>query len=144
MRRLIHVSAVVLVDHGGHLLTVRKRGTRRFMLPGGKPDHGESATRAAVRECAEEVGVILQPEALRPLGQFTAPAANEADHLVRGTIFAHPLVGTPAPAREIEEMRWLDPRRRPLPDDLAPLLAEHVIPALGSLQEHLPGSRRGD
>lgn len=132
VQTLIHVSAVVLVSHGGHVLTVRKRGTKRFMLPGGKPEPGESPAQAAVRECAEEVGVELQPEELQPVGRFTAPAANEADHLVRGTIFTHPLVGSPSPAREIAEMRWLDPRRRPLPEDLAPLLAAHVIPVLNS------------
>ncbi|MDQ4110455.1 MAG: NUDIX domain-containing protein, partial [Actinomycetota bacterium] len=39
------------------MLTVRKNGTTKFMLPGGKLEPGESAAEAAVREVAEELGV---------------------------------------------------------------------------------------
>ncbi|QCB95148.1 NUDIX domain-containing protein [Cellulomonas shaoxiangyii] len=126
---MIRVSAVVLRDAAGSVLTVRKRGTHRFMLPGGKPEPGESPAQTAVREAAEEVGATLDLEHLRELGTYRAAAANEAGQEVVGTVFEHPGVHAVAPAGEIEELRWLDPAG-PLPDDLAPLLAEHVLPAL--------------
>lgn len=127
---LIHVSAVVLRDIRGHVLTVRKRGTDRFMLPGGKPEDGETTADTAVRECVEETGVMLEAGDVVELGTFRAPAANEADHEVEGAVFTHPdPVVVQAPSAEIEELRWLD-LNEPLPDDLAPLLADHVIPAL--------------
>lgn len=127
---VITVSGVVLRSPEGLVLTVRKRGTGRFMLPGGKPERGEDARAAAVRECREEIGIEIDPEALEPVGTFLTAAANEPGHQVRGTIFQHPAPGRVAPAAEIAELRWLDPSVRPLPDDLAPLLAEKVIPAL--------------
>ena len=108
---------------------MRKRGTHRFMLPGGKPEPGESAARTAVREAYEEVGAVLDEARLRELGTFRAAAANEAGHEVLGTVFEHPHTGTTAAAGEIEELRWLDPSGD-LPDDLAPLLVRHVLPAL--------------
>lgn len=129
MSKVITVSGVVLRSDDGSLLTVRKHGTSRFMLPGGKPEPGEDARTAAVRECREEIGVELAPEALERLGTFRTAAANEPGHEVVGTIFQHPAPGHVAPAAEIAELRWLDPAG-PLPDDLAPLLAERVIPAL--------------
>ena len=46
----IRVSAVVIRDADGRVLTVRKRGTSMFMFPGGKPDPGERPVDAAVRE----------------------------------------------------------------------------------------------
>ena len=46
--RHIVVAAVALV-RDGHVLTVRKRGTERFMLVGGKLEPGESARDAALR-----------------------------------------------------------------------------------------------
>lgn len=113
---------------GAQLLTVRKRGTHRFMLPGGKLDPGETAELAAVREVAEEIGVALTPADLHLLGTFDAEAANEADTRVAATVYTASLPGTPRVAREIEELRW-----QPLtaaPPDLAPLLARHVLPAL--------------
>ena len=125
----IQVSAVVLRDDQGRVLTVRKRGTSRFMFPGGKREPGESFEQAAVREAAEEVGIVLDPEQLVPLGTFTTAAANEDGHQVQAWVFEHPRVQADAPGAEIEELRWQDPAL-PYPADLAPLLAEAVFPAL--------------
>lgn len=124
------VSAVVLRDADGRIVTVRKRGTSRFMLPGGKPEPGETAADAAVRECAEELGLALSLDTLTTVGTFTAAAANEPGFTVEGFVFEHPLHGEPRIAAEIEELRWLDVSQ-PLPDDLAPMLEHHVLPALG-------------
>ncbi len=128
--KLIRVSAVVLRDADGQVLTVRKRNTSRFMLPGGKPEPGESAAEAAVRECEEEVGAVLDPGSLRRIGVFVADAANEPGWKIEGTVFEHPFVGITGSAAEIEEMRWLDPALHPLPGDLAPLLEHFVLPAI--------------
>lgn len=125
----IVVSAVVLRDHDGRILTVRKAGTSRFMLPGGKHEPGESAAAAAVRECAEELGLTLSADTLTHLGTFLADAANEPGLIIEGTVFEHELESEPHAAAEIAELRWLDPSA-PLPPDLAPLLEHHVLPSL--------------
>ena len=125
---VIRVAAVVLRDEGGRILTVRKRGTSRFMFPGGKPEPGETFAETAVRECVEELGVHLDADMLRLIGVFTAPAANEEGYECEETLFEHPAVLANGPNREIEELRWLDPTA-PLSDDLAPLLAK-IVPLL--------------
>jgi 8-oxo-dGTP diphosphatase len=129
--RLIRVSAVVIRDDAGRVLTVRKRGTVRFMLPGGKPEAGETAAETALREAEEELGARLDPALLQPLGVFHSAAANEPDHRLESTVFTHPLVAIVGAAAEIVELRWLDPVAE-LPDDPAPMLREHVLPALSS------------
>ncbi len=125
------VSAVVLRDAGGRILTVRKAGTSRFMLPGGKPEPGETAAHAAIRECAEELGLVLDLDRLTALGVFLSDAANEPGLTLEGSVFEHPLHGEPSAAAEIAELRWLDPAQ-PLPKDLAPLLEHHVLPMLST------------
>jgi len=125
------VSAVVLRDASGRILTVRKAGTQRFMLPGGKPEQGETAAQAAIRESAEELGLALDPSRLAELGVFMADAANEPGLTLEGSVFEHPLESEPRAAAEIAELRWLDPSR-PLPEDLAPLLEHHVLPMLAA------------
>ncbi len=125
----IRVVGVVLRDAAGRVLTVRKRGTRRFMLPGGKPEGDETPDQTAVRECAEELGASLEPASLRLLGRFEAAAANEPGHRIESTVLVYPDLPPHARAAEIAELRWLDPTA-PLPADLAPLLADHVVPAL--------------
>ncbi|PRB42712.1 NUDIX hydrolase [Arthrobacter sp. MYb23] len=126
---LIIVSAVCVYNQQGQLLTVRKRGTDKFMHPGGKPEAGETAAQAASRELFEEVGIEVSPEVLQPLGVWLAAAANEAATDIHATVFAAPGTWEAHPSAEIAEIRWLD-LNAPLPADLAPLLTDHVIPLL--------------
>ena len=63
----IKVCTVVIKDDAGRVLTVRKRGTNALMLPGGKPEQGESVKDTAAREVAEELGVALDLKVLHEL-----------------------------------------------------------------------------
>lgn len=126
---LIVVSAVCVYDDAGRLLTVRKRGTDKFMHPGGKPEPGETAAEAASRELAEEVGIDVDPADLQLLGSWLAVAANEAATEIEATVFTAPGTWEAHPSAEIAEIRWLDLSAE-LPDDLAPLLTDHVLPLL--------------
>lgn len=133
----IVVSAIVLRDAAGRILTCRKRGTSLFQFPGGKWEPGESALDAAVRETREEVGIELDPAALEFLGEFTAPAANEDGHTVHAHVFVAP--GTaladaaPRPAAEIAEVSWFPASSAD--ESLAPLLRDGVFPALVEFSE---------
>ena len=133
MPSLLVVAAVCLHDPTGRLLTVRKRGTERFMLPGGKLEPDETPEQAVVRETAEEVGISIEPASLALLGHWRAPAANEADTDIDSTVYTADLADPePCVAREIEELRWLDPGRASGYDDLAPMITLHVLPALAA------------
>ena len=75
---VLRIVAALIVDERGRALMVRKRGTSRFMQPGGKPEPGETDAAALARELSEELGLIVDPGELVPVGRFTADAANEA------------------------------------------------------------------
>jgi len=124
----IHVSAAVIMDAAGRVLFVRKRGTTVFMQPGGKPEPGETAAEALSRELEEELGLVVAPSALRPLGSFEADAANEPGHRVVAEAFALDAEAGGVSARaEIEELRWITPAEASaLP--LAPLSVEYLLP----------------
>jgi 8-oxo-dGTP pyrophosphatase MutT (NUDIX family) len=124
------VAAVVLRDADGRVLVVRKRGTSRFMLPGGKIEPGEAPAEAAIRELREEVGAELAPELLVLLGDWIAPAANEPGELVHGHVFEHPWVAGLSARAEIAEVEWLHPDAMSMRLDLAPLLVTCVLPRL--------------
>lgn len=126
----IVVAAVVLRDEEGRVLCVRKRGTTRFMLPGGKPEPGEAPAQTALREVAEELGVVLDEEGLALLGEFEAAAANEPDHVVRSTVFTHPARVVPEVAAEIEELRWASLDELETDPAVAELTSRRVVPAL--------------
>ena len=123
--RHIVVAAVALV-RDGHVLTVRKRGTERFMLVGGKLEPGESARDAALRETWEEVGLRIESATL--LGEFHSMAATEPDHTLHSTVFWVESDAEPVASAEIAEVRWTPVRDHP--DDLAPMLEHHVLPVI--------------
>lgn len=123
--RHIVVAAVALV-RDGCVLTVRKEGTQRFMLVGGKLEPGESAREAALRETYEEVG--LRVESARLIGEFHSEAANEPGHTLHSTVFWVESDAEPVASAEIAEVRWTPMADHP--DDLAPMLEHHVLPAL--------------
>lgn len=128
-RPVIRVVAAVIVDAGGRVLLVRKRGTTAFMQPGGKIDAGETAVEALQREIAEELGLMVPVSAIRPLGRHIAQAANEPGHVVDAELFMVSVRGQPRAAAEIDEIAWIDPAT-PGDIELAPLTREAVFALL--------------
>lgn len=62
-------AAVVLVGvRGDRLVLVRSTSREGWAPPGGKRDRGESVREGAVRELAEETGLVVPAEVLAPVG----------------------------------------------------------------------------
>ena len=134
---VLTLSAVLVRDPAGRILLVRKRGTTKFMQPGGKLEPGESFAAAAAREMKEEIGLDAQESDLESLGDWYGPAANEDNTFINAGLFAYSLPDTGgAPgagavaAAEIEELLWIDPAQALERDDISPLLRDHILPQL--------------
>jgi len=122
------VSAAVILDAAGRALLVRKRGTSVFMNPGGKPEPGESAAETLARELGEELGLVIEPGALHPLGSFESDAANEPGHRVVAEAFSVTVdPDTVSAQAEIAELRWIT-RDEASTLSLAPLSTEFLLP----------------
>ena len=132
---VIRIAAVVLRNTDGGILSVRKRGTGAFMMPGGKLEAGETGRQAAVREISEELGIDLDGSTLSFLGRFSAPAANEAGCSVDCDVFVHPhpVHGLPEVRAEIEEARFF--AADSTSPSLAPLSRDVVFPALRAIMD---------
>ncbi|MFC8682576.1 NUDIX domain-containing protein [Microbacterium ureisolvens] len=126
--RSIRVSAAVILNDRDELLLVRKAGTTAFMQPGGKPEPGESPSETLSRELLEELGLAVDPAELRPLGLYTAAAANEPGFSVVADVF-EVAIGDQVPviAAEIEELRWVV-RADAAELEIAPLARENFLP----------------
>ncbi|WP_081748764.1 NUDIX domain-containing protein [Nocardiopsis sp. CNT312] len=73
---LIPASNLLVVNDQGAVLLQRRRDTGQWALPGGAQDIGESAAQCAVRECAEETGVLAEVTGF--LGVYSNPALSRA------------------------------------------------------------------
>lgn len=128
----IHIASALLLRPDGALLLVRKRGTTRFMLAGGKIATGESPLQTVVRELQEELGLQLSATDFTPLGLFNAPAANEPGHTVHAELFVADIDCEVHAAAEIEEVIWMQPDQE-LTVPLAYLAQHTAIPAWRSI-----------
>lgn len=83
----LNIATACLLDNENRLLVVRKRGSRLFMLPGGKKDPGETPMATLLRELREELDLSLDSAHLAYLGYFQARAADEPGHEVRADVY---------------------------------------------------------
>lgn len=138
----LNVAAVAITNVKGQIFLVRKRGTTRWMQPGGKLEAGEAPLAAALREVAEELGVSWGPERLCAAGTWHGAAANEAGTTVTAHLFdaawdpVHD--GVARVGAELAEGEWMDPLVALRRDDLAPLLSDRVLPHVAAIQAATP------
>jgi 8-oxo-dGTP diphosphatase len=113
----------------GRLLVVRKKGTKSYILPGGKPEKGEDDVQALSREIEEELGCTLNPQTISYLGSFSDAAADMKGTRVTVRLYAAELIGEPSPRAEIETVKWYSPSIDS-GDILAPSIQNKILPYL--------------
>jgi 8-oxo-dGTP diphosphatase len=129
---VIVVGAAIL--DGDRLLAAQRKAPPELAggweLPGGKVDPGETEQEALVRECREELGVVVR--LLERVG---------GDWPMGGTAVlrvwtAEVVEGAPRPLEDHSELRWLDPGHW---YDVEWLAGD--LPAVRALEQLLPGGR---
>ena len=105
------VSAALIVRGKTFLICKRPAGkscAHTWEFPGGKREPGETGEQALVRECKEELGVVVRVEKELAQTSFAYP-----DGEIRLTLYRVFLVeGEPQPL-EHEELRWILPENIP-------------------------------
>jgi 8-oxo-dGTP diphosphatase len=98
------VAVAVFTGPDGVLAGRRRDGTPLWVFPGGRIEAGETPAQAAVRECAEETGVLVTVRS--EIGQRVHPVTRQLivylSCLVAGD--SAPRVAAPD---ELAEVRWL-------------------------------------
>ncbi len=93
----------------GKILVTKSKGKKRYYIPGGKREKGESDAEALSREIKEELTVKLQLSSLDFVGIFEAQAdGHKPGILVRMTCYSALYEGNLKASSEIEEIDWFN------------------------------------
>lgn len=92
----------------GKILMSKSYGKKKYYIPGGKRDAGESDEQTLVREISEELSIKINPETINYYGTFKAQADGKEEGVqVKMTCFTATYENEIQAANEIEELRWL-------------------------------------
>ena len=126
--KTIQKSALAVIQ-GNKLLVVRPHNSQFLLMPGGKPNVGESSESALKREIMEELSCSIDEKTIKFLGTFEDVAAGSNGSIVRIDLYRGTLIGTPKPSSEIEELVWISSKDVSLPQ-LSPIIKNKIIPFL--------------
>lgn len=133
---LVHSAAALIFDDAGRVLLIREGyARRRYGLPGGALDAGETPEEAIVREVREETGLDADVGPL--VGMYTL--RNPQHTLVCFAFRCEIGGGKPEipGTGEITEVGWFDPHAPPEPrtNTLGPALEDALAGRLGVARE---------
>lgn len=106
------------IEAAGGVVVRRKKGQRQVLLvhrpahqdwslPKGKLDAGETPKQAALREVAEETGLVCVPhKKLTPISYSVGSRSKRVRYWLM-----EPKKGKFRPNREVDEVRWLRPAK---------------------------------
>ena len=129
----LKVGAGVLVERGGGVLLTRRAiepGLGHWCLPAGFVEYDESPAEAALRECLEETGFLVELDGLQGVYYYSQdPRGNGILVMYR----AHIVGGELAPGDDADQARFFSPDG--LPEDISfrahrQVLAEWTAQAL--------------
>lgn len=126
MNQIVKYGLIIVKEK--KLLINRKHGTTLFLLPGGKPETGETPEQCLVREIKEEHDCSVVPESISFFGEFSDIAANEPDTVVVVKAYLGKIVGEPQAKAEIEECKWFG--RNDDKNILSPIIKNKILPKL--------------
>ncbi|HJQ03705.1 MAG TPA: (deoxy)nucleoside triphosphate pyrophosphohydrolase [Jatrophihabitans sp.] len=145
----VTVVAAAIVDGRRVLVARRSRPTAlagRWEFPGGKVERGETAERAIVRECAEELGCRIIVEAELGRRRLDAGAVLVLFRACLAADSATPVALEHselrwARAAELPELDWVATNRQFVPDVTAQLSPSATVPPQGAMAYEPPAHR---
>lgn len=106
MKKIDKIALIYLKEQ--KVLATLSKGKNTYYLPGGKREVGENDHETLIRECKEELDVMIKEETIKHYGVFEAHAhGKEEDILVKMTCYLADFEGELKANSEIQEIAWL-------------------------------------
>jgi ADP-ribose pyrophosphatase YjhB (NUDIX family) len=119
-QRILPATSAVIVNESGRILVQQRTDNRKWGLPGGAVEIGETVEASLKREVREETG--LEIELVRLIGLYSDPAFHVVSypdgnviHYVSASFEARVIGGAAHHDAESISQHWIDPRSLPEP-----------------------------
>lgn len=102
-------GAAAVINTQGQILLMRRSDNRRWVMPGGQLEVGESPAAGVVRETLEETGIRCVPKALSGVYDSRLWDQGSVHHVYRFTFLCEPIseqMDIPSHAHEALEIGW--------------------------------------
>ena len=110
---------VILVNAKGQIVQGRRKSSHApyWSIPGGHLELGESFEACAIREVAEETGLLISTPRVIAVNNDLVTFAEYGKHYVSVTLLAEPVGGEPRLLEpdKCEGWHWVDPHQLPEP-----------------------------
>ncbi len=103
MRKIFKIGAIIIKDR--KFMVVKKKGLEDYIMPGGKPEDGETPAETLKRELREELNASVKT--FSHFGILEGPGSPK-DVWVTQYLFLAEVEGDIRPAAEIENLAWVD------------------------------------
>ena len=121
----IPTADAAIIDAAGRILLIRRADNRKWAMPGGGTDVGETPAHAAEREALEETGVSCEAVALVAVHDSRLSGSSSRHQLYHMTFLCQPLFDIPrhepaSHSAEVLETAWFNETDLPPSDELDP------------------------
>jgi 8-oxo-dGTP diphosphatase len=125
--KVYHKYALCII-RDNRLLVQEEEDQELYLLPGGRPEAGETPEETLRRELKEELGVDLKLETLVYLGAYDDKAAGQDDASIYIDLYSGDFHGELHPCSEVKRLVWF--ARDDDWNRLAPVTRNKILPAL--------------
>jgi len=108
--KMKEVDKIAFIEtRNGQILSTKSKGKKKYYIPGGKRESGETDEQTLIREIAEELNVRINDNTIEYVGTFKAQSDGAKEGVfVKMTCYKAEYDGIMEPTSEIEEIRWLN------------------------------------
>jgi len=127
MKKIFKVGAVIV--SGRKFMVVREKGVKGYIMPGGRPEKGETKEDTLKRELKEELNADVK--SFSSIGTMEGPSLKKDTWVVQD-VFLTEITGDIKPQSEIADMAWVDSSDEKQNKNimLSPFIRKVLIPKL--------------
>lgn len=107
LEKIPRLTVDALIEENGKVLLIQRKGEpfdKKWALPGGFVEYGETVEQAAIREVKEEVGIDVELKEL--LGVYSEPDRDPRGHVISIVFIGKKKSGKEKKGKEIRDLMW--------------------------------------